>query len=323
MKLTYDDVLLVPQYSDINSRSQTSLVQNLSGIKFETPILLAPMDTICSRDMVVNMKERGITSVVNRNTKMDNETIGDTFWAVGLNDDEKISKLLYLGISNICLDVAHGDQQQVYDKISSLAKIGVRVMAGNVVTAAATKRMRDAGASFVRVGVGSGAACSTRLMTGHGYPQLSAIEECSAINGITIIADGGIKTPGDIVKALAFGANLVMVGRMFAGTHWTPGEIIRDKQGNPKEKIYRGMASREVNKDMFGELSSHRAAEGESYSVPYKNLKETELLIQDVLGGIRSGLTYSGALSIIELQDKVEYVTVSGSTVRENGIHGK
>jgi IMP dehydrogenase len=232
-------------------------------------------------------------------------------------------------------------------------------MAGNVVTPDATKRLRDAGAKFVRVGVGSGAACSTRLMTGFGYPQLSAIQECAEVKDVYIVADGGIRTPGDMVKALAFGAHLVMIGRMLAGTHYTPGKVERKfKLGNKlishrdnesakdalddinalryysKEtpiniedivylKTYRGMASKEVNTDMFGELGKHRAAEGESYTVPYKDEAATEELWQNIVGGIRSGCTYAGAVNLKELREKKQYVVVSANTVKENSVHGK
>lgn len=353
VKFTFDDVLLVPGYSEIKSRKDVNLFQNLSGQEFNLPIITAPMDTVSGYEMANYITTKGAKACVHRNWTLDSalpyliKVAENNAFAVGLNDDDRFNLLRNeFGVDLFCLDVAHGDQKQVLDKVEWMANHDVQVIAGNVVTPEATKRLRDAGAKFVRVGVGSGAACSTRLMTGFGYPQLSAIQECVEVRGVHIIADGGIRTPGDMVKALAFGADLVMVGRMLAGTAYTPGDVTYlDRNGNPSTpeklfakdsngdyiyhehcamlKTYRGMASKEVNQDMYGGLGTHRAAEGESYTVPYKNETATEELFQNIEGGIRSGCTYAGASSLEELREKKQYVMVTSNTTLENKVHGK
>lgn len=324
-KFTFDDVLLVPGHSSIKSRKDVDLKQDLLGLSWEVPVISAPMDTVSGAAMANWLNSKGAKACMHRNGDPGMPDVpNDNFFAIGLNDKDKFKKLYFeKGISNFCLDVAHGDQKQVLDFISTMmvANDNFNIMAGNVVTPEATARLRDVGAKYVRVGVGSGAACSTRLMTGFGYPQLSAIKECAQVSGIGIVADGGIRTPGDVVKALAFGAHVVMMGRYLAGTWHTPGEISSSVPGG--QKVYRGMASKEVNEAMFGSLGNHRAAEGESYFVPYKNQAETEQLWQNLVGGIRSGVTYAGATNLQELRDKVQYVFVTPSVTVENSVHGK
>jgi IMP dehydrogenase len=208
--------------------------------------------------------------------------------------------------------------------IEKLAKEDINVIAGNVATREGARRLANAGAKVIKVGIGPGSLCTTRIITGHGVPQLTAIMECASIKkdyGITIIADGGIRNSGDIVKALAFGADLVMVGSLFAGTDESPGEFVQltnEKGLRYHAKAYRGMASRAA-RDSVAKTDSSYTPEGESTFVKWKGP------VQDVMrqleGGIRSGFSYSGAHNLQELQENAEYVVISGNGMAESKPH--
>jgi IMP dehydrogenase len=227
---------------------------------------------------------------------------------------------LYKTSANVCFDIAHGHCERMLKAISETKQMypNVQIIAGNVCTPQAVHDLHTAGADAVKVGIGPGAACTTRSVTGFGIPQFTAIQECARMGQklrIPIIADGGIRTSRDIVLALAAGASSVMVGKLFALTE----ESAAEKRGSPTNGMdnvplyakYRGQASEDFQKDYFGGLKSGTVAEGESFwapvSGPAKNLIET------LCGGIRSGLTYGGARSIAELQRKAEFVEVTRS----------
>jgi IMP dehydrogenase len=192
----------------------------------------------------------------------------------------------------------------------------VCILAGNVATYAGADYLASVGADIIKVGIGAGSVCTTRIKTGFGVPMLSAIQECARVDR-SIVADGGIRTPGDIVKSLAFGADFVMIGGMLAGTRPTPGEPVI-KEGC-KTKIYRGMASREAQESFMGGLPDWRTDEGIAVEVPYR--EDEDQILSDVTGGLRSGLTYGGAKNIPELQRKLNYVLVSHATVVESSPH--
>ena len=192
----------------------------------------------------------------------------------------------------------------------------VHVIAGNVATQEGYERLSDWGADSVRVGVGGGSICSTRIQTGHGVPTFqSVVDCCHSDRDTTIIADGGIKTSGDIVKAFAAGADFVLLGSLLAGTDKTPGEVFESKKGK-KYKVYRGMASKEAQEDWRGTFSSN---EGISTTVPYKG--SVEVVLNDLENGIRSGLSYSGARTILELQTKVQFVKQTLAGQVESSTH--
>jgi len=189
-------------------------------------------------------------------------------------------------------------------------------MSGNVATLSGAQYLYDHGSDMVKVGIGGGSVCTTRIKTGFGVPNLTAIAECSQVK-CSIVADGGIRTPGDVVKALAFGADFVMIGGLLAGTEQTPGEVI---ESNGKEfKIYRGLDSFDTHMDWFGEVSNWKTPEGVSVKKPFAG--SAKPIIDDLVGGIRSGLTYCGASTITELQKNYSYHIVSAASTQEAYPH--
>jgi IMP dehydrogenase len=190
-------------------------------------------------------------------------------------------------------------------------------MAGNVATYAGADYLASCGADIIKVGIGGGSVCTTRLKTGFGVPMLTAIRECVRVDR-SIVADGGIRMPGDIVKALAFGADFVMVGGLLAGTRPTPGPVTEKADGQ-RVKEYRGMASKEAQDDFIGAMPEWKTAEGVALDVPYR--EDEEAIITDIVGGLRSGLTYGGADNIRELQRKLDYTVVSSASRVESLPH--
>lgn len=331
--LTFDDILLVPQYSDIDSRADVSTkVTDKTGlITLELPIFSSNMDTITEVEMATYIDSKGGAGILHRfmsvknNIKQYLHSPKSTFVSVGVTEKEKAraNALLEVGASKFCIDVAHGNSKSVAQMIYEIKKnkTDAIVMAGNVATYDGAKFLKDSGADLVKVGVGPGSVCSTRVKTGHGVPQLSAIMDCAKVD-ISIIADGGIRSSGDIVKALAAGADFVMLGSLLAGTEFTPGLVSFIDYKTPT-KNYRGMASKEAADDYLGGLSEWKTAEGVSVTVPYKNREATEAIIQDIVGGLRSGLTYSGARTIKELQEKAKWIKITNAGLVESHPHNK
>jgi IMP dehydrogenase len=197
----------------------------------------------------------------------------------------------------------------------------VCIMAGNVATYAGADYLASCGVDIIKVGVGGGSVCTTRVKTGFGVPNLTAIKECAKVDR-SITADGGIRTPGDIVKALAFGADFVMIGAMLAGTRPTPGPVLNrggQDRGQIKVKVYRGMASDEAQNEYYGGMTEWKTAEGISLEIPYRETEND--IIADIVGGLRSGLTYGGAANIQELQRKLDYIQVSWASRIEGLAH--
>ena len=252
--------------------------------------------------------------------------------AVGVRDKEmrRVEAVLQAGADCIVVDIAHGDSQLEIEMIQSIRKHfpEAQIIAGNVATADGTKRLIDVGADAVKVGVGPGSICITRIVAGSGVPQLTAVIECAEAAryyGVPIIADGGIRQPGDVAKALAAGAQTVMIGSMLAGTDESPG-MTMTRRGH-RYKASRGMASLEANlernkregNDLTQEEIEDYVAEGVEAAVPYRG-KAREVLTQ-LVGGLQSGMSYSGAQSIQELQDKAIFVRMTGAGLKESGPH--
>jgi len=252
--------------------------------------------------------------------------------AVGVRDKEmrRVEAVLQAGADCIVVDIAHGDSQLEIEMIKNIRQYfpEAQIVAGNVATADGTMRLIDAGADAVKVGVGPGSICVTRIVAGSGVPQLSALIECSEAaspSGIPIIADGGIRQPGDVAKALAAGAQTVMIGSMLAGTDESPG-MIMTRRGH-RYKASRGMASLEANikrnkregNDLTQEEIEDYVAEGVEAAVPYRG-KAREVLTQ-LVGGLQSGMSYSGARTIEELQQKAIFVRMTGAGLKESGPH--
>jgi IMP dehydrogenase len=193
----------------------------------------------------------------------------------------------------------------------------VHIMAGNVATLDAFNDLADWGADSIRVGIGGGSICSTRIQTGHGVPTFQSIVDCSQSDrDVKLIADGGIKTNGDIVKALAAGADFVMLGSMLAGTTESPGDVFTDRDDNKKYKVYRGMASKDAQQEWRGKSS---APEGVSTTIPFKG--SVEQILFDMLGNIQSGFSYSGAINLPDLWGKAEFIKQTSAGQIESSTH--
>jgi IMP dehydrogenase len=380
MKLTFDDVLIVPKFSNINSRSEVDLSVNPRGMPYlKLPILSANMDTVTGPKMAQAMILAGAQAVLPRFGSIDDNVkafqesvIGGTgsiqapMVSLGLGDHEllRAKALMSAGASTFVIDVAHGAQLSVVEQVQALRKIIGHergIIVGNFATGASVEDfLQHFGCDIdgVKVGIGPGSACTTRIKTGVGYPQLSAIMDVvkslknyrATYGKIKVIADGGMRTAGDIAKAIGAGAHLVMLGGMLAGTEESPGEIVyftesrqttkdelfakrKNADGtfdyvihSPEEsfyeikKKYRGSASQESYLAQ-GKTAKHRTTEGESFLVPFKG--PVANILQDIEGGLRSAMTYVGARSIEDFQSKCEFVEISPSTVAENGAHGK
>jgi IMP dehydrogenase len=321
---SFDDVLLVPQYSDIESRAEIDLSRQLGNRRFSIPIITSPMDTVTGLGMASIFGELGGLAVTHRYCDMveqSNMTPFGAAAAVGVTDDymERISFLISDSrIDTFCLDVAHGHHVLVERALKSIRdKWGqdINIIAGNVATPKGYLALSEWGADAVRVGIGGGSICSTRIQTGHGVPTFESVMTCSYEDGAAIIADGGIKTAGDVVKALAAGADFVMLGSMIAGTDESPGDIFQGNDGK-RYKVYRGMASKEAQQDWRGEA---RSLEGISTTIPYKG--SVKNIVSDLLQNIRSGLSYTGARNITQLQAKAEFIVQSAASQVESSTH--
>ena len=333
--LSYDDVLLVPKYSDIVSRSEVNTSARLSpDLIFDLPIISSPMDTITEENMAAAMAAAGGLGIIHRyNTIAEQCGIvtrtafrnsnSHVAAAIGISGDylERAHELARAGASILCLDVAHGHHILMKDALTSLKSRfnnRIHIMAGNVATKRGFEDLAHWGADSVRCNIGGGSICSTRIQTGHGVPGLQTLFDCSdsAIGrDVKIIADGGIRNSGDMVKALAAGADFVMVGSLLSGTEETPGPVIRGK-GERSFKTYRGMASPEAQVEWRGKTNS---LEGVSTMVPYRG--SVIPIIEKLTIGIRSGLSYSGARSISELQALAEFVKQTSSGIVESSTH--
>lgn len=329
--LAFEDVLISPQFSDIVSRSEIDISSRLGDIKLELPIISSPMDTVTESQMAVVMSEMGGLGIIHRYNTIDQQAdlvnkaiingATNVGAAIGVTGDflERAETMVNIGANVICVDIAHGDHISMKKALQHLRElVGSRahIMAGNVATLEGYDHVSHWGAMSVRVGIGGGSICSTRIQTGHGMPTFSSIMECAhSVHETKMIADGGIKSSGDIVKALAAGADFVMLGSLLAGTDESPGEINIDGNGE-KYKVYRGMASKEAQRDWKGSYSSF---EGVSHRVRYKG--SVEDILSDLARNIRSGLSYSGARNITELFNKAVFIKQSHAGQIESSTH--
>lgn len=327
--ITFDDVLLVPAYNHHESRRvvDISSTDRLGKLTLQLPVMSSNMDTVTEYEMANFMHSKGGIGVLHRfltienNIKQFKACKGTTFISIGCTtaELERAEALRDAGADFFCVDVAHAHAKYVGKTLKSLRQIlGSRcIMAGNVATYAGADYLASCGADIIKAGIGGGSVCSTRIKTGFGIPMLTCIQDC-ARSDRSIVADGGIRTSGDIVKALAFGADFVMIGGMLAGTESTPGKVVTKEDGS-KIKYYRGMASREAQEDFLGQMHEWKTAEGVSTEVPYHPHQEN--IVGDIIGGLRSGLTYAGADSISELQRKLNFVIVTPAGRTESLPH--
>ena len=339
--LTFDDVLLIPKYSNVLP-SETDISLNLSKkINLKVPFLSSAMDTVTESKMAVAIAQAGGIGVVHRNLNIRKQSeevmkvkkkkliVGA---AVGTNNEDvdRARSLIDNGCDLIVIDTAHGHSAKVLKVLSKLKKINfnVPICVGNIATAEASKKLYNSGADIIKVGIGPGSICTTRMVAGIGVPQISAIMEVKGAlknKKIKIISDGGIKFSGDIAKALAAGADAIMMGSIFAGTDESPGKKFKIK--GKLYKQYRGMGS-------IGAMSSGSAnryfqknfkdkskfvPEGVEGRVEYKG--SVSKIIYQLQGGLRSSMGYIGAKDINQIQKKAKFIKITKAGFYESMVH--
>lgn len=358
--LTFDDVLLKPRFAGF-SRSQIQLTTKLTRkISIQIPIISAPMDTVTESKLAIALAKAGGIGIIHRNltiekqakevakVKKQNLLVGA---AVGSSAgfEERVSALVAGGVDVIVVDSAHGFSKQVITTTKTIKqKYKVQVISGNVATTEGARALIAAGTDCLRVGMGPGAICSTRLISGMGVPQLTAVIDtvkAAKPKGIPVIADGGINFSGDITKALAAGASTVMIGRLFAATTESPGRTIMIKSSevpkrfksiikpNTKEycfKMYRGMGSLSAMKQGL-KISSEDEFHGKNYTadvliaegvegmVPCSG--SVEDLVKQLIGGLTSGMYYTGCKTIEELQTSSQFMQITQASLTESHPH--
>ncbi len=359
--LTYDDVLLLPAYADF-SRSDIDISTKLSKtISLKAPFVSAPMDTVTESALAIALAQLGGIGIIHRNlTIADQVTQVKAVKAVDLlvgaatgasaGFEERAEKLIAAGVDIICIDSAHGHTKLVIEAVTYLKKHypTLQVMAGNVATYDGALALIKAGVDSLRVGMGPGAICTTRIVSGMGVPQLTAIAEtvrAAQPAGVPVIADGGIKYSGDMVKALAVGASTIMTGKIFASCQESPGEqtslppkhvparfkdILKDKKDAYLFKSYRGMGS-VAAMQKGAQIKSEDEFHGKSYKDRVLVAEGVEGLVpvtgtvKDILdqsiGGIKSGMYYVGCTSIQELWNKAQFIKITQASLTESHPH--
>jgi len=337
-QLTYDDVLIIPRRTTIRSRQDVDLTTNLGASFLKYPVMSAAMDTVTGGEMAEALDRVGAMGVVHRFQSVEDriESISPYCYsseavgiAVGLDEtEEEIHKLSEVA-DVIALDVAHAHADYVIERTRQLSNLltnwNGQLMVGNIVTRQAAWELIEAGADILKVGIGGGSACSTRIVTGMGYPNISAIIEVrTAITdhnhgkGTMLVADGGIRNSGDIAKAIAAGADCVMLGGLLAGCDESPGELVSKQypHEDEKQKMFRGMASKSAQEDWKGGLKEWTVAEGvTSYVDATGPVKDT---VENLMGGLRSAFTYADAKTIKEFQKNTQFVRVTANCLSES-----
>ena len=323
--LEYSDILIVPQKSDIRSRDEVDVSVTMAGIRFNSPILVAPMDSIATREFLIVLSDAGGFGFIHRfqsneerlDQMMDLHSRGFQFGvSVGLLDSDQESNIAleaakYATI--VCIDVANGHNTHTIKSAESLVKscekldLPARIMTGNIATVGGYEALNNVRVDFVRAGIGSGSACTTRNMTGIGVPQATLINGLdvfrNTIQGIksTLVADGGIKYPGDILKALGIGADMVMSGYLFSGA--------KESNGG----IYRGMASKSAQEDQYGFVRSVEGIEIESLN----HGESVGDIYEGIINNLKSGMSYLGVTNIADIRNKATTIIVGSSAIKE------
>ncbi|GAA4302103.1 GMP reductase [Aestuariibaculum suncheonense] len=331
IKLGFKDVMIRPKRSTLKSRSEVSLEREFKFLHspFEwtgIPIMAANMDTVGTFEMAKALSEKQLFTAIHKhysitdwnvfssNLPQDIENYIAVSTGISHQDSEKLASIFKLNpyLKFICIDVANGYSEHFAEFVKKTRVLypDKVIIAGNVVTGEMVEELLLSGADIVKVGIGPGSVCTTRVKTGVGYPQLSAIIECAdAAHGLggQIISDGGCTIPGDIAKAFGAGADFVMLGGMLAGHTESGGELI-EKNGKPYRKFY-GMSSSTAMEKHVGSIAEYRASEGKTVEVPYRG--DVENTVQDILGGLRSTCTYVGAKRLKELTKRTTFIRVN------------
>ncbi|RWX55776.1 GMP reductase [Photobacterium chitinilyticum] len=340
LKLGFKDVLFRPKRSTLKSRSQVELTRDFtfkhSGRQWAgVPIIAANMDSVGSFEMAASLAKHGVMTAVHKHYTVadwaefvknnDTSVLNNAMVSTGTSeaDFQKTKDIMALtdDLIFICIDIANGYSEHLVEYVEKVrTEFPDKVIsAGNVVTGDMVEELILAGADIVKVGIGPGSVCTTRVKTGVGYPQLSAIIECAdAAHGLggRIIGDGGCSCAGDVSKAFGGGADFVMLGGMLAGHEESNGEII-EKDGQTFMKFY-GMSSQSAMDKHSGGVAKYRAAEGKTVLLPYRG--PVDNTIQDIMGGVRSTCTYVGAAQLKELTKRATFIRVQE---QENNVYGK
>lgn len=344
--LTYDDVLLLPDASDVVPSEVDTTTQLTRRISMAIPLISSAMDTVTESAMAIAMAKAGGIGIIHRNLPIADQTthvklvknVGLAGAAVGVGDDgfARAQALIEAGVDVVVVDTAHGHHRAVLDAIERIKKLSsnVQIIGGNVATRAGAQALINAGADAVKVGVGPGSICTTRVVAGVGVPQITAIiEAAKACNkaGIPLIADGGLSYSGDIVKAIVAGANSVMLGSLLAGCQEAPGELVEIK--GIKYKAYRGMgslgamASRGENKSFSKDRYMQDDVLSEDKLIP-EGIEGKVLfrgnvadVVHQLVGGLRSGMGYAGAPDIEVLRREGRLIQITAAGLQESHPH--
>ena len=339
LKLGFKDVMIRPKRSTLKSRSQVSLERNFTFRNSQkkwtgVPIIAANMDTVGTFEMAEALSKEKIITAIHKHYTVEEwsqflENQPDSIYdyialstGIGKDDEGKIQQIVdaHPKINFLCIDVANGYSEHFVEFVRKMRGSfpDKTIIAGNVVTGEMVEELILSGADIVKVGIGPGSVCTTRIKTGVGYPQLSAIIECAdAAHGLGghIISDGGCKIPGDVAKAFGGGADFVMLGGMFAGHDESGGEIV--EENGKKFRLFYGMSSQTAMDKHSGGVAEYRASEGKTVKVSYKGaVSET---VKDILGGVRSTCTYVGASTLRELSKRTTFIRV---LEQENQVFG-
>jgi len=340
--LTYDDVLLAPQETHVTPDKVSTRTSLSKTLQLDIPILSAAMDTVSEYNMGVAMAQSGGIAVIHRNMGDNNQQAEiikqlkdnnhHAAAAIGSSEGqlERAQALIDAGVDMLVIDTAHGHSINVLKQVELVRKLSdkITLCAGNIATAKAAQALIDAGVDTLKVGVGPGSICTTRIVAGVGVPQLTAVMNVASVarpKGIAVIADGGLRHSGDVVKALSAGANAVMVGSLLAGTDEAPGETI--EINGEFYKSYRGMGSigamSKGSADRYfqknGSEANKLVAEGVEGLIKTKgSAKDT---LYQLVGGLKSGMGYIGAPTIDEMPSRAEFVKITNAGLKESHVH--
>jgi IMP dehydrogenase len=344
--LTYDDVLLLPDASEVVPSEVDTATRLTRNIFLRIPLVSAAMDSVTESEMAIAMAKEGGIGIIHRNLPIEEQVthmklvkgVGLAGAAVGVGDDgfARARALIDAGVDVVVVDTAHGHHRAVLDAISRIKKYspGTEIIGGNIATRAGAQALINAGADAVKVGVGPGSICTTRVVAGVGVPQITAIMEASkacAKAGIPLIADGGLQYSGDIVKALVAGADSVMLGSLLAGCDESPGELV--EIDGRKYKAYRGMGSlgamqsrgekKSYSKDRYMQddvLSDDKLVpQGIEGRVLYRG--SLSQVVHQLVGGLRSGMGFAGAADISHLRREGRLIQITSAGLQESHPH--
>lgn len=352
--LTYDDLLILPNFTNI-SRDEVVLESSISSdLKLKLPIISSPMDTVTMSELAISIAQNGGLGIIHRNLEIDlqvlevqkvkqtkvedqdlaamdskNRLLVGAAVGVGFEFSSRVESLIKAEVDILVIDTAHGHAQNIIDGIKEIKQKfpQVLVMAGNIATKESAEALIQAGADLLRVGIGPGSICTTRIVTGIGVPQLTALDQVVSVAkkyGTKVVADGGIKQIGDMAKALALGADFVMLGSLLAGFNESPGDIV-EVQNQGKFKQYRGMGSEKAMRkgaaNRYGQNFDAKklVPEGVEGLVPYKG--ELVDFLYQIKGGLTSSFYYTGSKNLQEFYEKTRLVKIDAASIKESHPH--